>query len=547
MADFQAWSSDTHPIVKLEDDWNNLLKHGLEKAATFVVRINGSYYEAISGYSSTAGGTIIYGGEDNANGISGTDAHAVLQNCATACDVDGGVIFVKRGTYPLDDFLKLGDNTVLCGEGAKTILQASSIPVDLEYGVLTNNDHTNGNFDIAVMNLAVDGNSEVTNGIRFEGTATSSKYCERVTFQNLYIKDCGYHGYEIHSGRYCYVNNIVSNNCGTAVGLYHNAKFTRNYDSSYTNHFSYDSGGDGFKFNIGARCSFDNIIIQNPAERGFNLSGATAIADCVNMEVSNLFVDTSANAYTAVYVNYARDISLTNVSVSSWTGYQNILTSSNTENIDIVNPKVQGGTGQEAIEINGDYVTIVGGSLQACSEGVRVTANGSNVQVLGVKFRDNTGNALRTLAGAGSVKVNRCIFNGNTDVASDSATTILGDLQVIAPSSLDLSGAGTDILVWNAPVASFLMGYNLLYTEASSADAGVTVEIGRYQDGVALDDNYFDQSTSEINKNLGYMKSFASTDLSNRAIAAGDAVTCGTIGGKVGAGEVQVTLNILYV
>jgi hypothetical protein len=73
------------------------------------------------------------------------------------------------------------------------------------------------------------------------------------------------------------------------------------------------------------------------------------------------------------------------------------------------------------------------------------------------------------------------------------------------------------------------------------------VEIGRYQDGVALDDNYFDQVTSEVSQNLGYMKAYVSSDLTQRNIIEGDSVTVGTVGGKVGTGEIRFTLWIAEV
>ncbi len=132
-------------------------------------------------------------------------------------------------------------------------------------------------------------------------------------------------------------------------------------------------------------------------------------------------------------------------------------------------------------------------------------------------------------------------------IQNNSTGMVLGDIQQLSPSSLDLSGAATDLNTWYSPTDAVLLGYQLQYTEASSADAGVAVDVGRYQDGVALDDDYFDTSTSEVSKNLGYSKNFVYSDLSNSEIDAGDSVTVGTAGGKVGTGEIRVTLNIVRV
>lgn len=140
------------------------------------------------------------------------------------------------------------------------------------------------------------------------------------------------------------------------------------------------------------------------------------------------------------------------------------------------------------------------------------------------------------------IKNNRMAGPGTAHLYISGAQTI-GDLS-IRSISLDLSGGATDIDVFHAIAPCFLFGYQVVYTEGSSADAGVDIRVGRYQDGVALDDDYFDISTSEVSKNKGYSKHFTTADLTQKVIAAGDTVTVGTAGGKVGIGEVMLILQI---
>lgn len=113
-------------------------------------------------------------------------------------------------------------------------------------------------------------------------------------------------------------------------------------------------------------------------------------------------------------------------------------------------------------------------------------------------------------------------------------------------SPLDLSGAATDVDIYRVKKAGILTGYTIHYTEASSANAGVSIDIGRYQDGVALDDDYFDTTTSEVNKNLGYSTYITFTNLTNKTLSPGDIITVGTAGGKTGTGEVVIELDIMY-
>ncbi len=118
------------------------------------------------------------------------------------------------------------------------------------------------------------------------------------------------------------------------------------------------------------------------------------------------------------------------------------------------------------------------------------------------------------------------------------------DLIINPGVPLDLSGAATDIIAFQAINDCTLIGYWVFYTEASSADAGVNIRIGRYQSGVALDNDYFDLVTSEVSKNLGYSLRYYWVNLTNKKIAAGDTITVGTAGGKAGTGEVMIVLHI---
>ena len=70
------------------------------------------------------------------------------------------------------------------------------------------------------------------------------------------------------------------------------------------------------------------------------------------------------------------------------------------------------------------------------------------------------------------------------------------------------------------------------------------VRVGRYKDGVALDDDYFDVTTSEQSKNLGYTKRLFTNALIQKNVSAGDVITVGTAGAKAGTGEVVITLHL---
>ena len=103
---------------------------------------------------------------------------------------------------------------------------------------------------------------------------------------------------------------------------------------------------------------------------------------------------------------------------------------------------------------------------------------------------------------------------------------------------LDLSGAAqSDVVIAHFSGGAKLVKAILLYTEASSADAGVTIKIGK-----ETDDDYYYTGTSEVSKAKWYEKDVT---LLQTAVAAGDTVICSSAGGKTGTGEILVCLEYL--
>jgi len=112
MSEFQAWSS-THPTIRA-GDWNALLDHGLEKPASYIIRKNGNYYEAINGST----GKIDYGGANNAGGVSGSDAATVMQQVID----NGKTIFIKEADYYISKTINCYEYTTLIFENRDTKL-----------------------------------------------------------------------------------------------------------------------------------------------------------------------------------------------------------------------------------------------------------------------------------------------------------------------------------------------------------------------------------------------------------------------------------------
>jgi hypothetical protein len=105
-------------------------------------------------------------------------------------------------------------------------------------------------------------------------------------------------------------------------------------------------------------------------------------------------------------------------------------------------------------------------------------------------------------------------------------------------TSVDLSGAATTLVCFHFEKYAKIRKAFLLYTEASSADAGVTIKIGK-----ETDDDYYYTGTSEASKAQWYTKEVT---LLKRDVQKGDTILFTSAGGKTGTGEIMLILEIVF-
>ena len=112
MTEFESCSI-THPIIRWNTDYNNVLDHAFEKTAAYIIRKNGSTYEAISGNT----GKIPF-----SNALYAT----VIQACHDAL-TSGGRIHHQKGTYTALAQINISnDKITVTGEGAASIIYCAS-------------------------------------------------------------------------------------------------------------------------------------------------------------------------------------------------------------------------------------------------------------------------------------------------------------------------------------------------------------------------------------------------------------------------------------
>lgn len=112
-------------------------------------------------------------------------------------------------------------------------------------------------------------------------------------------------------------------------------------------------------------------------------------------------------------------------------------------------------------------------------------------------------------------------------------------MSVCSNIPMDLSGtAETSYLFLNTKRDVRINSLNFYYTEESSADTGVSVQIGIPGDT----DSVYDYTTEE-SKSAGYTKTIDRAELSSDTVTAGNPILLTNAGSKSGDGEVIVSIN----
>ena len=118
------------------------------------------------------------------------------------------------------------------------------------------------------------------------------------------------------------------------------------------------------------------------------------------------------------------------------------------------------------------------------------------------------------------------------------------DLETIVVSSqvpIDLSGAAAIQHVFVADRAYTLTAANFVFTEASSADTGSNVSVGKVYIGTDDVDYFVDEVASAVSKETGYRQVGT---LLQTAVVEGDVITVSSAGGKTGTGEIILQLEL---
>lgn len=533
-----------------DEVWVNQVTAGLG-------RVTGDSINPVKGYNYLIwrDGAVYYA-QNGATGVVTSNAacHTLTNGLL---DDHTSIKFVGGQTYQLTGAINFSDYE------SPSLYGTPKVAVIFEPADTINAFEFDENQNTVLQDFKIDGSNQVTSGMGLMFTeATGTNYAARNMIRNIEFHSC-----------YIGIGDLNAGTNGSAANLFQDITM---FENTLTD-IRLNVNGTGFwRFN---RCTFDHITTQCTDDYSFRMIGADGVVlDTVTWLMGGagskggaLFEDTdfiwmsncdmeksglsgfaflngrygqidnlrmhesgmrvAAAGEASIRLLGCRDFYLTNTSLNISTGATN----------DLINIGIDGATESTRISFMGGHLS------NSAGYGVYISDASSRLSFQGMNFNDNADDDIVETGTTDYNTYKNCSFLSNVGWTLIGAHNMY-DQMVQARSVLDLSGGATNEDIFYANTSCVLAGYWVYYTEASSADvdwAADAVRIGRYQDGVALDDDYFDENISEASKNLGYSTYFNSAALTNHVIAVGDIVTVGTGGGKTGTGEIRVVLSII--
>ncbi|MBW3113479.1 hypothetical protein KYJ26_16620 [Bacillus sp. MCCB 382] len=274
-----------------------------------------------------------------AKGDGITNDTTVLQNLInTVSSQGGGSIFFPKGIYVA--YLQLPSNIRLVGVGYDSCIK---LPAGFKYAVpvIINKDHTNGNKNITIENIRVDGNKS---GLAADAVKDTGQPWEGIDiilgtdlrFKNVWIENCENEGLDLDGGENILIDGLYVSNCGgsplhpsNGQGAYSSKNvIIRNVWSKNNGHtysrsvFIYGSNDvvfDGFFSDgdymglqiLAEKVKANNISIKNSVNRGILVSGASKDIQFSNVSIINA----GGEGLVIADQTTEKNISLINVSV----------------------------------------------------------------------------------------------------------------------------------------------------------------------------------------------------------------------------------------
>jgi hypothetical protein len=231
---------------------------------SYLIETDGTYVWAKSGKT----GEVVYGGQWNAGGVSGTDAASVIQSALNATSsVGGGMVFVKRGEYTLNRQITIKDNVSLVGEGMFLTKFKVNFTIQPYRGAIESPDPPNYVLvkNVVLMDFELDGRDTVLQPLNKNGIYLKS--VQNALIQNVYIHNISGWGIGIVGRNANPSFDVLINCCRVSDTYWDNVMISGGDDlgtSRVTVVNSFFTHGDGGVINWGSeKCIIANNVFKD--------------------------------------------------------------------------------------------------------------------------------------------------------------------------------------------------------------------------------------------------------------------------------------------
>lgn len=219
----------------------------------------------------------------------------------------GGSVLIREGTYTIENAIIIPDDILLSGIGYSTILQTKA---STDLSILQNGDTTNGNDNITIKNMTIDGNianSGDGSCILLESDTTNSFH---TTLSNLKVINAGDHGILLKGHDNLNINNIFVDGCGQSKAYSTNQMYlVRIYNSIISNINILNGYAKGLKVNSMQYSRISNILAKDNGGTGIYVASPLIIGEAPTTTIDLIGCQSISNAGHGIHILKDKDAS----------------------------------------------------------------------------------------------------------------------------------------------------------------------------------------------------------------------------------------------
>ena len=229
-------------------------------------------------------GEVVYVDPDAATDHSDAEEVGSIAYYLEQMETTGGTIYLRPGTYYVQDGLRLYSNVSIIGSGANSVIQLSP---GYDTSILKNAGATGDDdgltvHDVLLENFTVSGDTSIERDCIIFNAATDDEN-ERITMKGLTVRNCGSQGVLVLDTNDLVISDSFLYNNGTSRAFDHNMYLRGVDNATIENIVSTDAAGNGFNASESNGLIINNYVARENGGHGIRVSNSfnIVITSCI--------------------------------------------------------------------------------------------------------------------------------------------------------------------------------------------------------------------------------------------------------------------------